>query len=99
VPVGELQHAVELRQRGGRRGRALQPRLREEDAGVLGRDRRLEGAEVVALRHARHRHEARARHAQREQQVRIARVVDQHRVARAHEAADRKVERMARPRA
>ncbi len=95
VLVGQLQHAMQLRQRGGGSRRALQPRLREEHARVVRDDGLLQRREVVALRRALDRDQARAGHAQREQQVGVARVVHQHGVARAHEAADGQVQRVA----
>ena len=73
----------------------MQPRLGEEDLGARSLDALFQHLQVPALRRARRSDQARADVAQRRQLVRVARLVDQHRVARSNQTANRQVQPLA----
>ena len=95
VFIRQLQNAVQLRQLGGGAGRALQPRLGEEDLGAGGLDALFQHLQVPALWRTRRTNQARTDVAQRRQLVRVARLVDQHRVPRSNQAPNRQVQALA----
>ena len=91
----QLQHAVHVRQRGRCARRAMQPRLREEHLGPALFQQALQQGQVVAFLRARHAQQFAAQQPQAKAQVGIARVVDQHRIARMHQPSGNQVQRMA----